>query len=65
MGIPTDADGRFRFDALIPGMHYRASVYGHGRSTRDLFDDLTIRPGEDRDLGDLQVDLPAAQSPPQ
>ncbi len=53
--------GEFHLIALVPGLHYRLFV----RSTRadqnpmgvigDLGDDVTVQPGEIKDLGNLQV----------
>ncbi len=49
-------DGRFRVEGLIPGEHYqiqfdRESPGKPGPVARDL----AVKPGEDRDLGDLKV----------
>ena len=50
------ADGRFRFEGLVPGLRYSASVmeeWGFGR--RWAFRDLRVGPGETRDLGDITL----------
>ena len=52
----TDAEGRFHISSLIPGMHYGGAVSQDGaRTMGDLFTNLTINPGEARDLGDVVV----------
>jgi RNA polymerase sigma factor (sigma-70 family) len=50
------ADGRFRFQGLVPGLRYSASVLelgGYGR--RWAFRGLRVGPGETRDLGDIKL----------
>jgi beta-lactamase regulating signal transducer with metallopeptidase domain len=55
----ADAKGRFRADAIIPGLSYRATVHrGWPIYTEFLgtaADNLILRPGELRDLGDVRV----------
>jgi hypothetical protein len=58
-GVAADKDGKFRIDGLAPGLKYDLSVskepnYGleiSGESTKDV----TVGPGETRDLGDIRV----------
>ncbi len=53
--VRTGPDGRFRADRLAPGLQYgafgtdRMGLYGN------LFRDVTVAPGEVKDLGDLKV----------
>ena len=57
-GIAADPDARFRVVGLVPGLHYAASAENReGGRIGDLFDDVTVEPGEVRDLGDLKVRL--------
>jgi hypothetical protein len=53
-----DKDGKFRIDGLAPGLKYGLSVtkapYRLEISGKDI-KDLTIRPSETKDLGDIQV----------
>lgn len=54
-GVQADANGRFRIEGLMPGQRYSASVFrGIGRATGIAFEDLVLRPGETRDLGDVR-----------
>jgi protocatechuate 3,4-dioxygenase beta subunit len=48
--IKTDRQGRFRMDALLPGYEFSLSD-GKG----ELRCDGTLRPGQTRDLGDVQI----------
>ena len=55
-GNKADAQGRFHVVGLVPGHHYGASALEYGEITvGELFDDVTVQPGEVKDLGDLQV----------
>ena len=61
--IPTDDDGRFRITGIMSGLKYSASVsmpqktefgmmdFGVGRA----FKNLMLKPGETKDLGDIQI----------
>ncbi len=53
-----DKDGKFRIDGLAPGLKYGLTVikapYRLEISGKDI-KDLTIRPGDTKDLGDIQV----------
>jgi protocatechuate 3,4-dioxygenase beta subunit len=44
----TDAEGRFKIEGLLPGVKLGA-YYGN------LFKNLTLQPGEVRDLGDIRI----------
>jgi RNA polymerase sigma factor (sigma-70 family) len=59
--IVTDADGRFRVEALIPGLKYGASAAYGIRGLGKVFEGLIVAPGESRDLGDLKIIRPAKQ----
>jgi protocatechuate 3,4-dioxygenase beta subunit len=64
-GLPlrTGKDGRFEISGLMPGLKYTGGVTGtdtmNGRryiAERGLiFNDVTIDPGQTKDLGDLQI----------
>jgi hypothetical protein len=56
-GGKTDADGRFRFDQLVAGQIYDAVVVNvkDGGDFGVVFDNLTLEPGETRDLGDVRA----------
>jgi hypothetical protein len=57
-GGETDASGRFRVDKLIPGQAYRADVYRDrvsGKMIGTAFENLVLRAGEVRDLGDIRA----------
>ncbi len=56
-GLATDAEGRFRVDGLVPGLHYGASVSDRQFGLfGDLFENFTVEPGEVKDLGDVKVE---------
>ncbi len=50
----SDADGRITFPALIPGAIYRIAI--RARNARPFRKDLTVKPGETIDLGDLLIE---------
>ncbi len=54
-GNLVDADGRFRVEGLIPGLKYGASAIRGNMVQGDLFKDVTVAPGEVKDLGDLKL----------
>jgi hypothetical protein len=55
-GIWIAPDGRFHLDGLVPGLKYRASVTDGVINKRcTLFRDVTVVPGEVKDLGALKV----------
>jgi RNA polymerase sigma factor (sigma-70 family) len=50
------ADGRFRFQGLVPGLRYSVSVLEDGGyGYRWAFRDLRVGPGETRNLGDIKL----------
>jgi hypothetical protein len=60
----SDKDGRFRMEGIVPGVRVDAHI---DRSSKPLnnrtfgdvvFDQLTLKPGEVRDLGDIRVSDP-------
>jgi hypothetical protein len=55
-GIRVGRDGRFRIEGLVPGLKYGAgaseSVLNY---LGELFHDLTVAPGEIKDLGDIKI----------
>ncbi|MDG3007680.1 sigma-70 family RNA polymerase sigma factor [Paludisphaera mucosa] len=53
--IQADGDGRFRFERLVPGRRYGAEVFQKGSLVGTAFEDLVLRPGEARDLGDVRT----------
>ncbi len=52
----TDAEGRFRIGGLVPGIRYLAQVRIKGkRLPGTVFDDLSLKAGETKDLGEVKV----------
>jgi hypothetical protein len=54
-GIRIGGDGRFRVEGLVPGLRYGASASDQMSLFGELFQDLTVGPGEIKDLGDMKV----------
>ncbi|MFO0952596.1 MAG: sigma-70 family RNA polymerase sigma factor [Isosphaeraceae bacterium] len=52
----TSPDGRFRIEGLVPGLRYSAEVYSAFKRRATAFRDLTLSPGEVRDLGDIRFE---------
>ena len=52
--IRTGRDGRFRVEGLVPGVQYGADALEmpNRKILGDVFRDLTVAPGEVKDLGD-------------
>jgi hypothetical protein len=58
-GAETDADGRFHIERLVPGQRYSGRVYrGMGMSAAIAFENVILKPGETRDLGDIRTKPP-------
>jgi hypothetical protein len=58
LGVQPAKDGKFRIDCLAPGLKYSLSVTKEAYSLEirgKNLENLTLRPGETRDLGDIQV----------
>jgi hypothetical protein len=54
-GAAIGSDGRFRVEGLVPGLKYGATASDQKALFGELFRDLTVAPGEVKDLGDLKV----------
>lgn len=53
----TGVDGRFRYEGLVPGQEYSASAVGEQAAKGGVgvvIDRVVLKPGETRDLGDVQ-----------
>jgi hypothetical protein len=51
------ADGRFRFEGLVPGLSYSASVLEDGAfGYRRAFRGVRVVPGETKELGDIRLE---------
>ncbi len=53
--VRVGSDGRFRVERLVPGLRYGASATDRMALRGELFRDVTVAPGEMKDLGDLKV----------
>ncbi|MBI1914177.1 MAG: sigma-70 family RNA polymerase sigma factor [Planctomycetes bacterium] len=53
--FPIGKDGTFRIEGLVPGMKYDLGVLEKGMIVGSIFKDLTIKAGQTKDLGDVQV----------
>jgi protocatechuate 3,4-dioxygenase beta subunit len=51
----TDKDGRFRIEGLASGEKYTLEVVKNGKPTARLLTGLTVKSGETRELGNIQV----------
>jgi hypothetical protein len=52
----TDKHGKFRIDALVPGVKYTMTYKNDkGRLAGIIFEDLVLKFGETKELGDVQV----------
>jgi hypothetical protein len=59
----SESEGRFRIERLVPGLRYSCDIYrGTGGYAGLAFEDLVLKPGETRNLGDIRwktpVDVP-------
>ncbi len=50
--------GQFRVEGLVPGRKYEASAVQGCRWIGELYREVTVAPGEVRNLGDLRVIRP-------
>jgi RNA polymerase sigma factor (sigma-70 family) len=57
-GVRVGDDGRFLIEGLVPGLKYSANARTGFEAFSDLFLDLTVAPGEAKDLGNLKVQPP-------
>jgi RNA polymerase sigma factor (sigma-70 family) len=57
-GIRVGDDGRFHVEGLVPGLKYGANARAGFEAFGELFIDVTVAPGEAKDLGDLKVQPP-------
>jgi hypothetical protein len=57
-GVRVGDDGRFLIEGLVPGLKYSANARTGFEDFGDLFVDVTVAPGEAKDLGDLKVQPP-------
>ncbi|MHC5545001.1 hypothetical protein ACYOEI_42740, partial [Singulisphaera rosea] len=54
-------DGRFRVEGLVPGLKYGGFASAGFNDGGELFHDVTVAPGEFKDLGDLKI-IPLRQN---
>jgi RNA polymerase sigma factor (sigma-70 family) len=60
----SDKDGRFRVEGIVPGIKVDAHILRTRKPLNNsvfgdlVFDPLTLKPGENRDLGDIRVNDP-------
>ena len=54
-GGQTDEQGRFHLEQLVPGLRYHAEIYrGLGMFAGMAFENLVLKPGEVKELGDIR-----------
>ncbi len=53
--IRTDKDGRFRTSGLVPGLKYTLTAWKDGRFAGRAAEDVGIRAGEVKELGDIKA----------
>ena len=55
----SDGEGRFRVERLVPGLRYQCDIYRDaGWYAGIAFENLVLKPGETRDLGDIRWKTP-------
>jgi hypothetical protein len=57
-GLRTDEQGRFRVEGLVPGQEYTGNAVGEQALKGGfgvVIDRVVLKPGEARDLGDVQA----------
>ena len=55
----SDGEGRFHFERLVPGLRYSCDIYHEDGPFAGLaFENLVLKPGETRDLGDVRWTKP-------
>jgi protocatechuate 3,4-dioxygenase beta subunit len=52
--VKTDSKGRFRFEGIVPGQSHQAR-FGPPPFGQYLYKPFTLKPGENKDLGDVEV----------
>jgi len=62
----TDGDGKFRVEGLVPGMKYTLGTLdaASGLITAAAFENLVLKSGETRDLGNLRLGTPGPSGRP-
>ena len=60
--VKVDERGQFRIEPIIPGQRYTADLMQNGKTAGIAFEDLTLKPGEVRDLGDIRMSPQPAAS---
>jgi hypothetical protein len=66
-GGKTDRDGRFRYERLVPGQSYSVNVVGEQGLKGGfgaVIDRVVLKPGETKDLGDVQARLDKPEMKP-
>ena len=53
--VRTDRQGRFRADAILPGVKCRGALLGRRAGGGTVFQHVAVKPGELKDLGDLRI----------
>jgi hypothetical protein len=56
--IKVEPNGRFQIDQLVPGQRYSAHASRDMKMMGAVFEDVVLKPGEVRDLGDIRMVLP-------
>jgi hypothetical protein len=50
----TDKDGKFHAEGLVPGLKYTLRVWDKGVTGGPLFENLRVKAGETKDVGDVR-----------